>query len=270
MKTDPSAATLLALAAVIAQTGCAARSAPALYASADSVPSEPRSADPPPASDSSSGDGRTARTFGWVSIAVGAEAAVVALVTSALMLNEKSTRDSECNAQKVCSQDGLSANSSLASLGGWNAASCPADRGLFDRMRRRRRVLREQLRLRGQLHRRGWWLLPGVDLAVLGHDHVQRASLPGGARRAGLPDRRRMRKRHEVHPASLLRGRADRHARPLREQRPNVHATIRTRAAGAGERVSMFREGGVDDARGGAPSPNREGQPTVVATAARR
>jgi hypothetical protein len=40
-----------------------------------------------------------------------------------MILDSKSTRDSHCNAQKVCSQDGLDANSSIQSLLGWNAAA---------------------------------------------------------------------------------------------------------------------------------------------------
>jgi len=40
-----------------------------------------------------------------------------------MILNSKSTRDSDCNAQKVCSQDGIDANSSIQSLLGWNAAA---------------------------------------------------------------------------------------------------------------------------------------------------
>jgi hypothetical protein len=61
-----------------------------------------------------------------VSIAIGSEAGLLALATSGMMLHDKSVRDSQCtveNAQKVCSQDGYSANSSLANLGGWNAAA---------------------------------------------------------------------------------------------------------------------------------------------------
>jgi hypothetical protein len=64
-----------------------------------------------------------ARTFGWVGIAVGAEAAIVATATSVMMLEDKSTRDSNCNAEKVCSSVGLNANSQLESAAGWNAGA---------------------------------------------------------------------------------------------------------------------------------------------------
>jgi hypothetical protein len=65
----------------------------------------------------------TLRTIGWISIAVGAEAAVAGIVTSAMALHEKGVRDSNCNAQKVCKQVGMDANATLATLFGWNTAS---------------------------------------------------------------------------------------------------------------------------------------------------
>jgi hypothetical protein len=64
-----------------------------------------------------------ARDAGWVAIAVGAEAALVAMGTSALMLHNKSVRDADCDAQKSCSQAGLDANSQLSALSGWNAGA---------------------------------------------------------------------------------------------------------------------------------------------------
>jgi len=63
------------------------------------------------------------RAYGWIGIAIGAEAAIAAAATSAAVLDYKSTRDSGCNAQKVCSADGLSANSQIGSLVGVNAAA---------------------------------------------------------------------------------------------------------------------------------------------------
>jgi hypothetical protein len=67
--------------------------------------------------------GRTARVLGWVTLSLGAEAAIVAVTTSFLLLHEKNVRDAECDAQKTCSQRGLDANSSIASLVSWNTAS---------------------------------------------------------------------------------------------------------------------------------------------------
>lgn len=96
--------------------GCAARPAPP----AESAP--PPSSDPA-ASDAPKSDPTEARTFGWLGIAVGAEAAVVATVTSVLMLEDKSTRDSGCTAAKVCSSGGLNANTQIGSLAVWNAGA---------------------------------------------------------------------------------------------------------------------------------------------------
>ncbi len=39
------------------------------------------------------------------------------------MLHDKSVRDGNCNAQKVCSPSGFSANGDIASLAGWNAGA---------------------------------------------------------------------------------------------------------------------------------------------------
>ena len=63
------------------------------------------------------------RTAGWIFVAVGAEAATVALVTSVMLLHDNSVRSSECNAQKACSVDGVDANSRIRSLVNWNAGA---------------------------------------------------------------------------------------------------------------------------------------------------
>jgi hypothetical protein len=63
------------------------------------------------------------RTLGWISLAIGAEAAVVASATSIMLLHEKSVRDGECSAQKVCSQRGYEANGTIGSLVASNTAS---------------------------------------------------------------------------------------------------------------------------------------------------
>ncbi|MGO9835965.1 MAG: hypothetical protein ACLP1X_17315 [Polyangiaceae bacterium] len=110
--TRPIAAAV-AVFGVAAGTGCTRTSPPPQSpgAASTATPSSNRSAD------------RTARTYGWVSISVGAEAAVLTAITSVMMLLEQSVRDGNCDAQKVCSLAGVSANSSLAQLGGWNAAA---------------------------------------------------------------------------------------------------------------------------------------------------
>jgi hypothetical protein len=68
-------------------------------------------------------DPTEARTFGWLGIALGAEGAVVATATSVAILDYKSTRDSGCNADRLCSAAALSANSQIGSLVGWNAGA---------------------------------------------------------------------------------------------------------------------------------------------------
>jgi hypothetical protein len=91
------------------------------------TPPPPPPADAPPASQSIPNDARGSavmpRTIGWFSIGIGATAALVAIGTSIMMLNQLSIRNSDCNAQKLCSADGLTANSQLQGLGGWNTGA---------------------------------------------------------------------------------------------------------------------------------------------------
>lgn len=65
---------------------------------------------------------RTGRVAGYVAIAVGAQAGIVALVTSGMMLHEDGIRSDACS-EKRCTQEGLDANRNLAQLGGWNAGA---------------------------------------------------------------------------------------------------------------------------------------------------
>lgn len=65
-------------------------------------------------------DRQMARMWGWISIGVGGGAALIALGTSAWMLHDKSVRDDNCDASKVCSSAGLSANNELGQMVGWN------------------------------------------------------------------------------------------------------------------------------------------------------
>ncbi len=89
---------------------------------------------PPPAADAaeaSAAEGsnirrdphRTRRVVGWVSLTIGAEAAVVALVTSLLIEHQKSVRDDNCNAQKVCNPDGFGAVGTISTIIPWNTAT---------------------------------------------------------------------------------------------------------------------------------------------------
>jgi hypothetical protein len=75
-----------------------------------------------PASESADPNKLT-RYTGWIVGAVGAQAAVLAVATSFMMLHENSVRSSDCNAQKVCTSDGVDANNKLGLMGAFNATS---------------------------------------------------------------------------------------------------------------------------------------------------
>jgi len=62
------------------------------------------------------------RVWGWVALSVGADAAILATITSFMMLHENSVRSDDC-VNKVCSPDGIAANGKLGALAGWNAAA---------------------------------------------------------------------------------------------------------------------------------------------------
>jgi hypothetical protein len=72
---------------------------------------------------SSHGEGRALRVAGWVSLGVGAEAAILAAVTSVMILHQKSVRDDDCDAHRMCSAAGLGANSTIDSLVAVNTVS---------------------------------------------------------------------------------------------------------------------------------------------------
>jgi hypothetical protein len=65
---------------------------------------------------------QTHRALGWVFLSVGAEAAVVATITSFIMLHQNSVRSDHC-VDKVCSSGGLAANETLHNLAWWNAGA---------------------------------------------------------------------------------------------------------------------------------------------------
>jgi hypothetical protein len=50
---------------------------------------------------------RVRRIYGYAGIAIGGAAAVVAVVTSFMLLHQKSVLDDQCNAQKQCSTSGI-------------------------------------------------------------------------------------------------------------------------------------------------------------------
>jgi hypothetical protein len=91
---------------------------------AEAVPDEPPYASPGAEAALQERDAHdTARMEGWIAIGFGSLASVVAIATSVQMLNDKSTRDANCNANKVCSATGLNANADIAGASGWNIAS---------------------------------------------------------------------------------------------------------------------------------------------------
>jgi hypothetical protein len=65
----------------------------------------------------------TRRTLGWVSVAIGAEAAIAAVVTSGMLVHEKSVLDAQCNAQKLCSPAGVDAAGAISSVTPWNTGT---------------------------------------------------------------------------------------------------------------------------------------------------
>jgi hypothetical protein len=99
--------------AALATVGCAGRSLPPQHA--------PSTSESAPSSASSSS--RSAHTYGWVSVGVGAEGAVAALVTSVMILHDKSVRDANCGTEKICSAAGLDANQDIGLLEGWNTGA---------------------------------------------------------------------------------------------------------------------------------------------------
>jgi len=149
---------LVVAAAVSVSAGCAGRSPPAFDASssrprsgeAADVPSDrdrteqvvslrgrpvaassarPRFSDAAPAPEGSLAESSErssnvpARTWGWVLLSFGAEGAVLAAITSFMMLHDKSVRDENCDSNKICSRDGLAANADIANLASWNAGA---------------------------------------------------------------------------------------------------------------------------------------------------
>jgi hypothetical protein len=138
MGADALGQKIVALSATIAlAAGCSrppetARDASGVRASADGS-AEAQAIDPPATAtpvtagtDGSEGGRdphRMRRVLGWVSLSIGAEAAVVAVATSLLIEHPKSVRDRDCNAQKVCGADGFDAVGTIDTIVPWNTAS---------------------------------------------------------------------------------------------------------------------------------------------------
>jgi hypothetical protein len=74
-------------------------------------------------SDSGRDPHRMRRMIGWISLAIGAEAATIAVATSLLIEHQKSIRDEGCNAQKVCSSEAFGAVGTIDTITPWNTGS---------------------------------------------------------------------------------------------------------------------------------------------------
>jgi len=62
------------------------------------------------------------RVWGWTFLSVGIDGAILAAITSGMMLHQASVRNSDC-ADKVCSPDGIAANGKLHDMAPWNAGA---------------------------------------------------------------------------------------------------------------------------------------------------
>ncbi len=131
----------VAFIAALSLAACASRSAPPAETPASIAARTPTSAAPAPRTQeqaataqavaasgpdnaySDTADNSAWRDRGWVFVAVGSAAGVVALGTGLLMLTNMSTRSSNCSDAKVCNADGYNANTQIGNLGGVNAAA---------------------------------------------------------------------------------------------------------------------------------------------------
>jgi hypothetical protein len=123
--------TVVAAIGALAVAGCAASSPPraAVSPAGQATAPHPIVAEATPAggetgSQKESQDDRSSRqmsrVWGWVALSVGADGAILAAVTSFMMLHQNSVRSEDC-VNKVCSPDGIAANGKLGDLAGWNA-----------------------------------------------------------------------------------------------------------------------------------------------------
>ncbi len=58
-----------------------------------------------------------------MSLSVGAEAAIVAVITSFMLLSEKGDRDANCNGAGICSATGYESNDTLKQILPWNTGA---------------------------------------------------------------------------------------------------------------------------------------------------
>jgi hypothetical protein len=131
------ASVLVSTLVALACAGCAASPPPAVtppprLVLAEATPEPTTTAEPntiapalspPPADAESEHKARQMnRVWGWTFLSVGIDGAILATVTSAMMLHQASVRSSEC-ADKVCNTDGIAANGKLHDMAPWNAGA---------------------------------------------------------------------------------------------------------------------------------------------------
>jgi hypothetical protein len=122
---------LVAAVGAFALAGCAATSPPRAAVSPGGVVTAPHpivaeatpaggetSPEPEPKNEHASR--QMHRVWGWAALSVGADGALLATVTSFMMLHQNSVRNADC-VNKVCSPDGIAANGKLGDMAGWNA-----------------------------------------------------------------------------------------------------------------------------------------------------
>lgn len=94
---------------------------------AEAVPAAPPPKDSPTNPDGTASDGakdrRLKRLYGYVSLGVGIEALAIAVPTSVILLHKKSDLDSQCDASKQCSENGVNVAHSLPALVGVNTVA---------------------------------------------------------------------------------------------------------------------------------------------------
>lgn len=66
------------------------------------------------------------RVWGWTLVSVGIDGAILATITSVMMLHQASVRSSDCDAQKVCNADGIAADGKLHDMAPWNLGAWAA------------------------------------------------------------------------------------------------------------------------------------------------
>jgi hypothetical protein len=129
------ASVLVSTLVALACAGCAASPLPPAAASPRLVlaeatpepattpePTTPALSPPPDDKESEHHARQMNRVWGWTFLSVGIDGAILAAITSGMMLHQASVRSSDC-ADKVCNTDGIAANGKLHDMSPWNAGA---------------------------------------------------------------------------------------------------------------------------------------------------